>query len=116
MSREDAEMILKAAKEMEKIWTSTDADGSVFDAACRPILKIMCREISKQKKRLGGSFAVAHAVVTRYLLITGRQLFLLHIYESYNVYCREPSANETFSGRVAMSAGRRWDQTTWSSW
>ena len=46
VSREDAEMILKAAKEMEKIWTSTDADGSVFDAACRPILKIMCREIS----------------------------------------------------------------------
>ena len=67
VSREDAEMILKAAKEMEKIWTSTDADGSVFDAACRPILKIMCREISKQKKRLGGSFAVAHAVVTRYV-------------------------------------------------
>ena len=68
VSREDAEMILKAAKEMEKIWTSTDADGSVFDAACRPILKIMCREISKQKKRLGGSFAVAHAVVTRYVI------------------------------------------------
>ena len=66
MSREDAEIILKANKEMEKIWTAADADGSVFDAACRPLLKIMSREISKQKRRLGGSFAVAHAVVTRY--------------------------------------------------
>ena len=66
VSREDAEIILTASKEMEKIWTDAEADGSVFDAACRPMLKIMCREISKQKKRLGGDFAVAHAVVTRY--------------------------------------------------
>ena len=66
VSREDAETILGAAKEMEKIWTDANTDGSVFDAACRPLLKIMCREISKQKKRLGGDFAVAHAVVTRY--------------------------------------------------
>lgn len=60
---------MKASKEMEKIWTDSDADGALFDRACRPILKIMCREISKQKKRLGGDFAVAHAVVTRFVFI-----------------------------------------------
>ena len=30
-----------------------------------PLLRIMCREIVKQKKRLGGDFAVAQAVMTR---------------------------------------------------
>ena len=31
----------------------------------RPVLRIISREVSKQKKRLGGDFAVAHAVSTR---------------------------------------------------
>ena len=48
---------------MEQFWFS-DGDFD-FDAAMSPLLKIMCREISKQKRRLGGDFAVAHAVVTR---------------------------------------------------
>ena len=57
------ETILKTGKEMEKFWFG---DGEFdFDAAMTPLLSIMCREISKQKKRLGGDFAVAHAVVTR---------------------------------------------------
>ena len=86
MSREDAETILGAAKEMEKIWTDANADGSVFDAACRPLLKIMCREISKQKKRLGGDFAVAHAVVTRYYQVD-HQSFLKCSSLSEQVIC-----------------------------
>merc|ERR1719229_344965 len=31
----------------------------------RPLLSIACREISNQKRRLGGTFAVAHAVSSR---------------------------------------------------
>ena len=31
----------------------------------RPLLSIACREIDNQKKRLGGTFAVAHAVSSR---------------------------------------------------
>ena len=37
-----------------------------FDESMQPMLKLMSREILKQKKRLGGDFAVAHAVVSRY--------------------------------------------------
>ena len=63
--REDVETILKTTKEMEKLWLG-DGDGDFdFDGAVRPLLMIGCREISKQKRRLGGDFAVAHAVVTR---------------------------------------------------
>ena len=40
-------------------------DVDVFDDGMQPFLKLMSREIIKQKKRLGGNFAVAHAVVTR---------------------------------------------------
>ena len=36
-----------------------------FDDGMQPLLKLMSREIIKQKKRLGGDFAVAHAVVSR---------------------------------------------------
>ena len=63
MSREDVETIMKTTKEMEQFWFG--GEHFDFDAAIRPLLKIMCREISKQTKRLGGDFAVAHAVVTR---------------------------------------------------
>ena len=38
-----------------------------FDEKVRPLLKIMCREIAKQQKRLGGNMAVAHAVVSRWV-------------------------------------------------
>ena len=60
--REDAEAILKISKEFEDMWKG---EIDTFDEKVRPMLKIMCREIAKQKKRLGGDFAVAHAVVSR---------------------------------------------------
>ena len=59
VSREDAEIIMRASK----IWNSSD--GSSFDEKHQPLLKLISREIGKQKKRLGGDFAVAHAVVSR---------------------------------------------------
>merc|ERR1719188_880197 len=40
-------------------------DISSFDEKIQPLLKLISREIGKQKKRLGGDFAVAHAVVSR---------------------------------------------------
>ena len=36
-----------------------------FDDGMQPFLKLMSREVKKQKNRLGGDFAVAHAVVSR---------------------------------------------------
>ena len=43
-----------------------EVDG--FDDGMQPLLKLMSREIMKQKKRLGGDFAVAHAVVSRQVI------------------------------------------------
>ena len=45
------------------------AQGKVdgFDDGMQEFLKLMSREVIKQKKRLGGDFAVAHAVVSRYV-------------------------------------------------
>lgn len=45
------------------MWRKGDLTG--FEDAALPMLKIMCREISRQKKRLGGDFAVAYALATR---------------------------------------------------
>ena len=42
-------------------------DFSEFDEKMQPLLKMMCNEITKQKKRLGGDFAVAQAVASRYV-------------------------------------------------
>ena len=66
MPRQDAETILKAGKEFEKI---SKRNFTGFDIAVQPLLKVMCREISKQKKRLGGDFAVAQAVVSRDVIL-----------------------------------------------
>merc|ERR1719458_1149247 len=60
--REDAETILKLGKEFEEMWKGKI---DTFDEKVRPLLKIMCREIAKQQKRLGGNMAVAHAIVSR---------------------------------------------------
>ena len=60
--REDAVTILKLGKEFEEMWKGKI---DTFDEKVRPLLNIMCREIAKQQKRLGGNMAVAHAVVSR---------------------------------------------------
>ena len=66
MPRQDAETILKAGKEFEKI---AKRNFTGFDIAVQPLLEIMCREIFKQKKRLGGDFAIAYSVVSRYMIL-----------------------------------------------
>ena len=62
--RDVAETCLSLGKEMESMMAG-DVDG--FDDKMRPLLRIMCAEVARQKRRLGGDFAVAHAVVSRYI-------------------------------------------------
>ena len=64
--KEDAKIILDTTKELRE--NVMKGDLGKFDKTIQPLLKIVCREIAKQKKRLGGDFAVAHAVVSRYKL------------------------------------------------
>ena len=61
-SREDFNIIQEAMKTFASLIRG-EFDG--FDDGMQPLLKLMSREIIKQKKRLGGDFAVAHAVVSR---------------------------------------------------
>ena len=62
-SREDAAIATKFSEEWQSYTAGrTDKDG---DTMFRPLLKIMCREIAKQHRRLGGDFAVAHLVMSR---------------------------------------------------
>ena len=56
---------MKASKDLESLLVHMDGDLASFDEKMQPLLKLMSREIVKQKKRLGGDFAVAHAVVSR---------------------------------------------------
>ena len=55
---------MKFGKEMEEMWKG---NIETFDEKMRPLLKIMCREIAKQQKRLGGNMAVAQAIVSRWV-------------------------------------------------
>ena len=63
VSREDFEVLNDAAKLFEDVFAKGNVD--TFDEGMQPLLKLMSREVLKQKKRLGGNFAVAHAVVSR---------------------------------------------------
>ena len=61
--RDVAETVLKAMSEVEKIWKSADVEG--LEEKCRPLWSIISHEVLKQKRRLGGDFAIAQAVVSR---------------------------------------------------
>ena len=65
MPKEDAKLILDSSKAFENVMKN---DIEKFDETMQPLSKILCREIAKQKKRLGGDFAVALAVVSRYVI------------------------------------------------
>ena len=62
--REDAETVLSFGENMGK-FMSGQISGNQFDEMIRPVLKIMGKDILRQKIRLGGDFAVAQAVVSR---------------------------------------------------
>ena len=63
MPRDVAETILKSLIEVGKIWTTAEVEG--LEEKCRPLWSIISREVLKQKRRLGGDFAIAQAVVSR---------------------------------------------------
>ena len=63
-TREDVEHALKLAKTVTKIMTG-QGEGLKFDSGAHEMLKMICKEVQAQKKRLGGDFAVAHVVFSR---------------------------------------------------
>ena len=63
-TREDVEHALKFAKMVTKIMTG-QGEGLKFDTGAHEMLKMICKEVQAQKKRLGGDFAVAHVVFSR---------------------------------------------------
>ena len=62
VKKEVAESVLKAGMSMEE---SLKNGGKDFDVLVKPLYQAMTDDIKKQKKRLGGDFAIAHAVATR---------------------------------------------------
>ena len=62
MPKEIAEAIIDSASKMEAALASRDS--KTFDDL-HPLYKEMVDDILRQKKRLGGDFAIAHAVATR---------------------------------------------------
>ena len=54
-----------AVLEVAKLWEKVLDDKSIFEEKFKPVYKLMADDIQRQRKRLGGTFAVAHAVATR---------------------------------------------------
>ena len=63
-TREEVELALKFAKLVTKIMTG-QGEGLKYDSGAHEMLKMICKEIQAQKRRLGGDFAVAHVVFSR---------------------------------------------------
>jgi len=61
MPEESVRTILEVAK----LWEKVLDDKSIFEERFKPVYKLMADDIQRQRKRLGGTFAVAHAVATR---------------------------------------------------
>jgi len=61
--REDAEIILSMEDKIGEVFGAENFEG--FDEAMRPLYTVMTKHVSLMKKKLGGDFAVAHAVATR---------------------------------------------------
>ena len=58
-----AEILLRSVIEFNNMWIESNFDN--FDEVSAPIYKFMAEDITRQQKRLGGTFAVAHAVARR---------------------------------------------------
>ena len=63
-TREEVEHALTFAKLVTKIMTG-QGEGNKYDSGAGEMLKMICKEVQVQKKRLGGDFAVALAVFSR---------------------------------------------------
>ena len=73
MPRDTAEVVLKASAKFGAFNGLMSKEE--FDKMTRPYYELMAGDIRRQKKRLGGTFAVAHAVATR----NGRSLLRNHL-------------------------------------
>ena len=62
MKKEVVAAVLNASLQMQVSLTN---GGKDWDKITAPLYKAMSDDIKKQKKRLGGDFAIAHAVNTR---------------------------------------------------
>ena len=63
-TREEVEHALTFAKLVTKIMTG-QGEGIKYDSGAGEMLKMICKEVQVQKKRIGGDFAVALAVFSR---------------------------------------------------
>ena len=54
-----------AVLEVAKLWEKVLDDKSIFEERFKPVYKLMADDIHRQRKRLGGTFAVAHGVTSR---------------------------------------------------
>ena len=74
MKKEVVAAVLNASLQMQVSLTN---GGKDWDKITAPLYKAMSDDIKKQKKRLGGDFAIAHAVNTR----VGRDLIRMEMGE-----------------------------------
>lgn len=63
LPKETAEALLYSVAGMTKMFETGDFEG--FGEVTKPLYKFMADDIARQQKRLGGTFAVAHAVARR---------------------------------------------------
>ena len=61
--RDVAETVIQKMKKIEEAWKGGELDD--LEEKCHPLWSIISHEVTKQKKRLGGDFAVAQAVISR---------------------------------------------------
>ena len=61
--RDIAKTVLTTVPEIEKIMKSGELEG--MDELCRPLWSVICRDVVRLKRRLGGDFAIAQAVISR---------------------------------------------------
>jgi len=63
-SREDAKVVFDLSSKFQELFSST-MDAQIVDTTLRPSLTIMAKDILRQKKRLGGNFAISYEVISR---------------------------------------------------
>merc|ERR1712226_1429490 len=63
MPKDEAMTILQTSADFE---ACINGDMGNFDNVAQPLYLAMVKDILRQKKRLGGDFAIAHAVATRH--------------------------------------------------
>ena len=61
--KEMAETVMDASSKFDEFFNPESEND--MDEMAKPFYKVIANDVARQKKRLGGTFAVAHAVATR---------------------------------------------------